>query len=34
VINSSFVDLWLERSLAKLVDWVWFSVVSFQRLQK
>jgi len=27
-------NLWLERSHAKLVDWVWFSVRSYQRPKK
>jgi len=34
VCGISFVALWLERSPAKLVDWVCFSVGSYQSLKK
>jgi len=29
ILIDSFVAKWLERSLVKLVDWVWFSVGSY-----
>jgi len=28
---ASFVAKWLERSSAKLVHWIWFSVASYQK---